>query len=112
MDMAMNIEDIKTSGISWDCKLKDGIVEIVTGEKEDIQTATLAGFLIKGTIPQLPEAGVPWLEFLTSSLTFGELDYFIRESLQQAGKDIYMPDYDIQNDQLTMTIGKATEAII
>lgn len=109
MDMRMNTEEITTSGVAWDCKLKDGIVEMVTGDTEDIQTATLAGFLIKGTIPQLPDAGVPWLEFLTGSMTFGELDYYIRDSLALADKEIYMPKYDIVNDQLTMSIGDGGE---
>lgn len=109
MDMKMNAEDITTTGISWDCLLKDGIVEIITGDEEDLQTATLAGFLIKGTVPQLPDAGVPWLEFLTGNMDFGELDYYIRDSLRLTGKDLFMPDYDIQNDQLTMSVGRISQ---
>lgn len=109
MDMKMNTEEINTSGTSWDCKLIDGIVPITTGDDENIQTATLAGFLIKGSIPQLPEAGVPWLEFLTGGMTFGELDYYVRESLRKADKETYLPEFDIQNDQLTMSVGKVTQ---
>ena len=106
MDLKMKSEDIETSGVSWDCKVSNGIVPIITGDEEDLQCATQAGFLIKGTIPQLPDVGVPWTEFLTNKLTFGELDYYVRDSLQNAEKETFYPQYDVENDQLTMSIGK------
>lgn len=106
MDLKMKVEEITTAGTVWDCKVKDGIVPIISDDTEDLQTATLAGFLIRGTIPQLPDAGVPWTEFLTKGLTFGELDFYVRDSLMKVEKETFYPQYEIQNDQLTMSIGK------
>ena len=79
---------------------------IITDDEEDLQCATIAGFLIVGTVPQLPEAGVPWTDFLTGKITFGVLDFYVRESLLNVGKDNFYPEYDIEEDQLTMKVGK------
>lgn len=102
----MNAQDISDSGVSWDCKVINGIVPIITDDKEDLQGATQAVFLIKGSVPQLPGVGVPWTDFLTKKLTFGELDFYIRESLQKVEKETFYPQYEIKDDQLTLTVGK------
>lgn len=111
MDFKMMSEKITDGTKIWDCKVTDGNVPIISGTEEDQQTATLAGFLIRGTIPQIPEAGVPWTEFLSKALTFGELDYYIRESIRKSGKTNYFPQYDIVDDQLVMSVGKMEEKI-
>lgn len=109
MDLKMKAEEIKTSGVSWDCELSNGIVPIIQDDTEDLQCAVLAGFLITGTVPQLPEAGVPWTDFISNKITFGVLDFYVRESLLNVGKDNYYPQYDIEDDQLTMSIGRLTQ---
>jgi hypothetical protein len=106
MDLKMNAEEITDQGVSWDCDVKDGLVPIIKDDEEDLQCATIAGFLIVGTVPQLPEAGVPWTDFLTGKITFGVLDFYVRESLLNVGKDNFYPEYDIEEDQLTMKVGK------
>lgn len=106
MDLKMNSEDITMAGVVWDCTVKDGIVPIISGEAEGLQQATLAAFLIKGTIPQLPEAGVPWTKYLEQKLTFAEIDYYIRDSLYKCEKANYYPEYSIKDNKLVMTIGK------
>ena len=106
MDLKMNAEEITDQGLSWDCDVKDGLVPIIKDDEEDLQCATIAGFLIVGTVPQLPEAGVPWTDFLTGKITFGVLDFYVRESLLNVGKDNFYPEYDIEEDQLTMKVGK------
>ena len=106
MDLKMNAEDITDAGVSWDCDVQNGNVPIIKDDKEDLQCATIAGFLITGTVPQLPEAGVPWTDFLTGKISFGVLDFYVRESLLNVGKDDYYPEYDIENDRLTMKVGK------
>ena len=106
MDLKMNAEEITDQGVSWDCDIKDGLVPIIKDDEEDLQCATIAGFLIVGTVPQLPEAGVPWTDFLTGKITFGVLDFYVRESLLNVGKDNFYPEYDIEEDQLTMKVGK------
>ncbi|MBP5792292.1 MAG: hypothetical protein J6W46_01435 [Spirochaetaceae bacterium] len=106
MDLKMNAEEITDQGVSWDCDVQNGLVPIITDDEEDLQCATIAGFLIVGTVPQLPEAGVPWTDFLTGKITFGVLDFYVRESLLNVGKDNFYPEYDIEEDQLTMKVGK------
>ena len=109
MDLKMKAEDITTAGVSWDCDVKNGEVPIVYDEKEEMQSATIAGFLIMGTVPQLPDAGVPWTEFLTGKITFGVLDFYVRESLSNVGRDDFYPQYDIEKDRLTMSVGRLTQ---
>lgn len=106
MDLKMKAEEITDAGVSWDCEVQNGIVPVITDDTEDLQCATLAGFLIVGTVPQLPEAGVPWTDFLTGKITFGVLDFYVRESLLNVGKDNYYPEYDVEEDKLTMKVGK------
>ena len=106
MDLKMKAEDISYDGVYWDCDVEDGNVPIIIEDKEDLQCATIAGFLITGTVPQLPEAGVPWTDFLTTKISFGVLDFYVRESLNNVGKDNYYPEYDIEDDRLTMSVGK------
>ena len=106
MDLKMNAEDITDQGVSWDCDVQNGNVPIIMDDKEELQCATLAGFLITGTVPQLPEAGVPWTDFLTNKITFGVLDCYVRDSLMNVQKDDFYPEYDITEDQLTMKVGK------
>ena len=106
MDLKMKAEKQTADGIEWDCSVNNGIVPIIVEDEEDLQCATLAGFLIKGTVPQLPDAGVPWTDFLTDKITFGVLDFYVRESLTNVGMNNFYPEYDIQDDQLTMSVGK------
>ena len=106
MDLKMKAEDITDAGVTWDCEVKNGNVPIIKDDEEELQCATLAGFLITGTVPQLPEAGVPWTDFLTNKSSFGVLDFYVRESLLNVGKDNFYPEYDIEDDKLTMKVGK------
>lgn len=105
MDMKMQAENIRAGhNPVWDVEVKKGIVPIISGDEEKVQTASLAGFLEKGTIPQLPEAGVNWSGFLSGSVTFGELDNEIRRSIRTAGVEEFRPDYDLDDDGLILTI--------
>ena len=110
MDMQMAAERIDgTNYPTWDVKVVDGIVPIITDREEELQRAVLAGFLEIGTIPNLPLVGVPWADYLNRSITFGDLDVAVRESLRQAGADGYQPEYDLTGDKLTMTVGKVED---
>lgn len=106
MDLKVQAQDITLQGTTWDVEVKDGIVPIISGNEEDLQEATLACFLELGSIPQLPERGVPWTDFLTNNITFGELDSYIRESITDSGKTEFYPEYQIVDDALTLTVGK------
>lgn len=102
----MKAEEFTADYPIWDVKTEGSIVPIISGDKENIQIATLACFLEKGTIPQLPEAGVEWTKFLTGDKMFGELDAEIRESLRKADKVEYQPNYEIEGDRLTLVVSK------
>ena len=107
MDLKMRAEVITTTQHPiWDVKVTNGIVPIISGTEEELQTAILAGFIERGSIPLLPEAGVPWSDYLTQKITFGELDADVRDSLSAAAKDNFYPDYEIIDDKLVMTINK------
>ena len=102
----MKAEEFTTEYPVWDLKTEGNIVPIIYGDREEVQVATLACFLEKGTIPQLPEAGVEWTKYLTNEKTFGELDAEIRESLRKADKLIFQPNYQIEGDRLTLVVSK------
>ena len=109
MDMQMAAERQGANNyLIWDVKVVDGNVPIITGILEEQQIATLAGFLETGTIPNLPLMGVPWMQYLTKEISFGDLDVAVRDSLQKAGADGYQPEYDIEGDKLTMSIGRVS----
>ena len=102
----MKAEELTAEYPIWDLKTEGGIVPIISGDEEDVQIASLACFLERGTIPQLPEAGVEWTKFLTQNKSFGELDAEIRESLRKAGKMEFQPNYSIEGDRLTLAVSK------
>ena len=109
MDLKMKAEDITTTQTSWDCDVENGLVPIIMDDKEEMQEAVIAAFLVMKTVPQLPEAGVPWTDFITHKIEFGVLDFCVRESLSNVGRDDFYPQYDIEKDQLTMKVGKLTQ---
>lgn len=106
MDLKMRGEDFTGEFPLWDVKVESGIVPIIKDEEENIQTASLACFLEKGTVPQLPDVGVEWTAFLTNDISFGELDAQIRQSIDKAGMTGYRPDYQIDGDRLTLKVKK------
>jgi hypothetical protein len=90
---------------SWDFALTLGTggadyVAIISGEQEAQQEAQVAAYLILGSVPQLPGAGVDHLGFLGGSTNFGMLDAGVRSFLINVGRSDYYPDYDIQNGTL------------
>lgn len=106
MDMQMAAEQKRPNEYPiWDVKVQNGKVPIITGPQEELQKAILAGFLEQGTIPNLPQQGVPWTKYMAKDITFGDLDVAVRTSLNQAGADGYQPEYDLDGDRLTMKVG-------
>jgi hypothetical protein len=103
MDILMTSAETP-SGNVWDIDIDKNIAPIISGEQENSQMASLACFLEKGTIKQLPEIGVEWSKYLTGQKSFGEIDAQIRISLLNAGLETYRPDYQIVGDKLTLNI--------
>ncbi len=91
---------------TWDFVVENGIVPIVEGTVEEAQGATIAVFLLKNSIPQLPDVGIPWSPFLTEDLQFNEVDGEIRTTLTGLGYVDFSPVYDIVNDKLVVNVKK------
>lgn len=106
MDIEMKIQEKTAVFPVWDLKVESGIVPVLTDDKEDIQGAILACFIEKNTVPELPDVGVEWTGYLTGAISFGELDSQIRQSLSNAEKDEFRPEYQLEDDRLTLTVTK------
>lgn len=107
MDIKMNVEKITAyDHPSWDVTVSGGIVPIVMGDEKNMQSAIIAAFLQQSSVPQLPAAGVPWTQFLTKQISFGDIDSHIRQSVFDSGNTDYYPDYSIEKDRLTMSVGR------
>jgi len=93
---------------TWDMYEVDGECPILTDSEENQQAPTIAAFIQKGTIPQLPSTGVPWTGFFMGQVSFGSLDMEIRDMLTKADCSGYEPSYEIVEDQLYTTIKRST----
>lgn len=89
---------------TWDYYVADGIVPILETPNDNNQAASIAAFIQVGTVPQLPEYGVPWVEFFTGQVNFGALDGAIKANLGNIGKVSYYPSYDLINGNLVATV--------
>ncbi len=89
---------------TWDFAIVNGACPLLTGDDESVQLAAMAAYIQVGTIPQLPDVGVPWTEFLTGTANGGDLDAAIRKNVAAAGQSEYNPDYEIFNNQLVVTM--------
>lgn len=84
------------------------IVLMISGVEQDAQEASVAATLILNGIPQLEGVGVDHLGFLAGSVLFGEFDSQIRTALANAGHSDYVPDYNVVNGGLTVTVQKGS----
>ena len=103
-------ETTGTSFPNWDLAVTSGIVPFIEGDPADVQAASISAFIQLGSIPQLPDIGVPWVEFLTKQVTFGNLDAAIRQSAANANVSKFVPQYDILNGNLTVTMQATKQA--
>ena len=104
LTMASSTETTDTSFPTWDFDVQNGLVPLISGDLESVQAASMAAFLQVGTIPQLPDVGVPWAEFLTGIATFGDIDAAIRKAALSANVSNFSPEYDFENGRLTVTM--------
>jgi len=89
----------------WDFTVIKDQVPMVSGQNAAQQNANVAVFMQTGNIPQLPDKGVNWVGFLTSQIGFGQLDANIRQALQDAQANGYVPNYQTSQGTLTVTVG-------
>jgi hypothetical protein len=106
MDLKMNSTTIGTSSAFpvWDIDVVNGVAQIVTGDAEHVQKASMAAFIQVGSVPQLPGVGVPWVEFLTGGANFADLDAAIRKAAQAVDEPNFSPNYDFENGRLVVTM--------
>lgn len=89
---------------TWDYFVSGDIVPIIVGSEEEDQRAAVSGFLQKGSIPQLPDVGIAWVEYLLGEVPLTEIDTQIRDTLTRNGLSNFDVAYDIINDKMSVKI--------
>lgn len=109
MDILVQTKTDETSGLPrWDFVVKNGRVQTLTNTAEVQQRAVVAAYIQKGTIPQLVETGVPWLEVVTGETNILEADAQIRANIQEmSGSYSLLPVYSVEKNKLLCTIQEA-----
>lgn len=84
---------------------KDGQLQVLYAENAVKQRAVLASFTQRGSIPQLPNVGIEWVEFLTEQRSPAEINSQIFDAMHDyADTYDYVPKYNTEDDKLTVTI--------
>lgn len=84
---------------------KDGQLQVLYAENAVKQRAVLSSFTQRGSIPQLPDVGIDWVEFLTEQRSAAEINSQIFTSMHEyANTYDYIPKYETSNNELTVTI--------
>jgi hypothetical protein len=104
LQMSSSTPETSTSFPTWDFNVSSGVVPLISGDTERVQTAEIAAFVQVGSVPQLPTVGVPWAESLTGGATFGDIDAAIRKAALASGVSDFTPTYDFENGRLTVTM--------
>ena len=89
MDIEMiTTTDEDTQENLWDFKVKNGKLCWIDYTAATQQRSIIATYLQRGTIPQLPDVGNQWVEFLTGTVAPNELNTQIRNSIVVKSNDI------------------------
>lgn len=84
---------------------KDGQLQVLYAENAVKQRAILASFTQRGSIPQLRNVGIEWVEFLTEQRSAAEINSQIFDAMHDyADTYDYIPKYETTKDKLTVTI--------
>ena len=84
---------------------EEGCLQELYAENAVKQRAVLISSVQKGTIPQLPEVGVEWTEFITGQVSPAEINSQIMDVMHRyADTYNYVPKYETENDRLVVTI--------
>lgn len=108
MDFEMETKyDQETQTNLWDFKVTNGSFHAIDHEVADQQRAIIAVFLQRGTIPQMPELGNQWAEFLTGEVMPAALNAQIKNSITDlTGQAKYMPKYSDEDGNLVVEVVK------
>lgn len=86
---------------------QNGELECVFNDAEIKQRAVVSAFTQKGTIPQLPNTGVEWVELLTGNVIPAEINSQIMNQIHECADTYeYIPKYLIVDKQLVVSIDK------
>lgn len=109
MDFMLNEYTDATQTPIIDYAINDeGALDLLGTKAEEQQRVIVAAFTQRGTIPQLPEAGVQWAEYLTKQISASELNSQIMKAIQDCGGSFaYRPEYNTIKDRLIVTIVEA-----
>lgn len=82
-----------------------GELKMLTGSAEEKQRAIVASFTQRGSIPQLPDTGIQWAEFLTGDVGYAELNAQVLDALHNTALTYaYMPIYTEKGSALNIVI--------
>ena len=106
MDIEMiSKTDEVTKESQWDFRVKDGKLCWIDYNAATQQRSIIATYLQLGTIPQLPDIGNQWVEFLTGTVAPNELNTQIRNSIiDLTGELSYLPKYTEVDGRLTVEV--------
>ena len=97
--------DKETHEKYWDFKVKNGKLCWIDYSAATQQRSIIATYLQRGTIPQLPDVGNQWVEFLTGTIAPNELNTQIRNSIMEmTGELSYLPKYNDVDGKLTVEV--------
>ena len=86
----------------------EGELDLLNTKAEEQQRVIVAAFTQRGTIPQMPESGVQWAEYLTQQISASELNSQIMKAIQDCGGSFaYRPEYTTLNGKLLVRIVEA-----
>lgn len=82
--------------------------ELVDDNAIQAQRATVAGYMIKGTVPLIPDAGVEWDAYATREKTLLEMDGQVRQSVSTfvGGENRFIPEYGMMSDHLAIRMNE------
>lgn len=97
--------DKETHEKYWDFKVKDGKIQTVDYTVATKQRSIIATYLQRGTIPQLPDVGNQWVEFVTGTVMPNTLNTQIRKSIMElTGQLPFLPKYSEEDGQLKVEV--------
>lgn len=96
----------------WDFKFDNERGQLLFTDNEldeERQRAIIASFLQKGTIPQLPDTGVDWVDLISQAKSPSEINSQVINAIHEnADSYAYLPTYNKVGDKLVVSIKEIT----